>query len=159
MYPDGLNTPAQHPTVLPYPSYDAVANYPVPIRGGDLDPTQERRVVGYERYAGMLLPVFEAPPAVIQPPPATVPRGTDPIAQRLIAGGIGAGAAGAGVGWGVGQAVTGIAELGGSAGLAAILLLLLAARFGGGRTRIHNETHIHNTNRWLGRSHTTTHQR
>lgn len=157
MYPESPNSPLA-PVADPYTVIPG--NLPATTTTHAPMPVENRRVVGYERYAGdLLVPVYEALPVAAPAPPAPVPRSTDPIAQRLLAGGVGAGAAGAGVGWGIGQAITGIAELGSSAGLAAILLLLLAARLGGGRTRIHNETHIHNTNRWLGRSTTTSHQR
>lgn len=156
MYPESPNSPVKRPT----DPYTVIPGHlPATISAHTPIPVENRRIVGYERYAGdLLVPVYEALPVPAPPPPLPAQR-ADPIAQRLIAGGVGAGAAGAGLGWGAGQAITGIAELGSGAGLAAIVLLLLAARFGGGRTRIHNETHIHNTNRWLGRSTTTTHQR
>ena len=97
-------------------------------------------------------------PAPYQPRDLSPVPIIDPVAQRVMAGGIGAGAAGAGVGWGVGQAFAGIAAFGGVTSLAVIAALLLVARMGGSRTHIHNETTVHNTNRWFGKSHTTTHQ-
>lgn len=160
MFPQTPDTPATTPAVLPYDPYGAPTAYPVPTGAPGLAPTAERRIVGYERYAGdLLVPVYETVPAPVVPAPsAAVPRGVDPIAQRLLAGGIGAGAAGAGVGWGLGQTLTGIAGLGGGTSLVAILALLLLARTGRPRTTINNTTTVHNTNRWLGRSTTTTRQ-
>lgn len=112
----------------------------------------------YGNYVPM--PKDQAPaPLERQPPRDLTPLPLiDPLAQRVVAGGIAAGAAGAGVGWGAGQAFAGIAAFGGIGSLAVIALLLLAARLGGGRTTVHNHTTVTNTNRWLGRSTTNTRQ-
>ncbi|MDQ0842418.1 hypothetical protein [Streptomyces sp. V1I6] len=79
----------------------------------------------------------------------------DPIAARILSGGVGGGALAAGVGWGVGQAAAGIAAFASSGAVMVIALLLLAAKLpGAGRgsstTQIHNE--IHNHTRWLGKT-------
>jgi hypothetical protein len=103
---------------------------------------------------------------LLQPLPAYQPRDLtpvpllDPLAQRLLAAGIGGGAAAAGVGWGLGEALNGLAGVS-SGALFWLALLLAAARLPGarGRVQIHQETHVINHNRWLGRSHTSTHQR
>jgi hypothetical protein len=98
-------------------------------------------------------PMERLPPRDLTPAPLI-----DPRAQFALFGGIGAGAAGAGIGWGFGQAAAGIAEFSGGGFVGVVLLLLLAARLGGGRTTVTNTTTVHNTNRWLGRSTTNTHQ-
>jgi hypothetical protein len=143
--------------LTPYKAQSLTTYQPSP-----LEPIEGRRVVGYERYGGdLLVPVYEALPVTAQPvalrdlTPAPL---IDPVAQRVLAGGIGAGATGAGVGWGVGQAFAGIAAFGGVTSLAVIAALLLVARLGGSRTQIHNETHVTNTNRWFGKSNTPSHQ-
>lgn len=87
-------------------------------------------------------------------PPARdlTPRpGIDPVAQRMLYGGVGTGAAAAGVGWGLGEAAAGLSSGGGL-----LLLCLLAAwklstsRGGGNTTRITQTVHHHN--RWFGKS-------
>ncbi|WP_052398001.1 hypothetical protein [Streptomyces sp. NRRL F-5123] len=82
----------------------------------------------------------------------------DPRAQMVAASGISAGAAGAGIGWGIGQAAAGISAMSGGSALAVILAGLLLTKLSGrnsGGTRVHNETHITNNNRWFGKSTTT----
>lgn len=78
-----------------------------------------------------------------------------PLAWVLLFGGTGGGALSAGVGWGVGQAAQGIATSGFIGGVAVVALLLLVAKLGrvGGGTHI--EQHVHNHNRWFGRSTTS----
>lgn len=159
MYPQTPDTRRTDATVLPVHPYTATTHYPVPFEAADLVPAEARRIVGYERYAGdLLVPVYEALPAPVPPQPAVVPRGVDPLAQQLLFGGVGAGAAGAGVGWGFGQALAGIAEIGGTTGVIAVLALLALARAHAGRTTVNNHTTVNNTNRWLGRSTTNTRQ-
>lgn len=93
----------------------------------------------------------------VQPMVAPAPRDLtpqpllDPLAQRLLAGGIGAGTAGAGVGFGLNQLAAGIAMMG-TSGLAVLAALLLVAHSVKGRsvTNVRNETHVHQ--RWLGRT-------
>ncbi|WTX00946.1 hypothetical protein OG216_46825 (plasmid) [Streptomycetaceae bacterium NBC_01309] len=67
----------------------------------------------------------------------------DPMAQRIVAGGVAVGAAGAGVGWGMGQALMGIAAFSGSGTVLGMLLGLLFARALGPSTTVHHhETHV-----------------
>lgn len=131
----------------------------VPAMERHMQPTPERRIVGYERYAGGLVPVYEtAAPVLPSPPRDLSPQPViDPRAQLVLAGGVGAGAAGAGLGWGVGQAAAGIAALGGSSALLVIAALLLLAKLGrrghGGDTYNYEIT---NNNRLWGHSSTRT---
>lgn len=80
----------------------------------------------------------------------------DPLAQRMVGGGLGAGAAGAGLGWGFGQAAAGIAAFGGSSALLVLALLLLASKLGRGGSYREGDTYIDvtNINRWWGKSST-----
>lgn len=120
-----------------------------------------------EREASVWVPSAERPGEMVAIPKscyvqgvqATPPRDLapqpliDPLAQRMAGAGIGAGSAGAGVGWGFGQAAAGIATIGGTTAIVAMLALYLAAKFiGGGAVHIHNE--VHNHNKWWGRSST-----
>jgi len=95
-------------------------------------------------------------PAAVQPMP---PRDLspqplfDPLAQRMFGGGLGAGAAGAGVGWGIGQAAAGIATIGGTTAVLAMLALWLLARAGRSVTHVRQE--VHQRAGWFGRN--TTH--
>jgi hypothetical protein len=98
-------------------------------------------------------PMERLPPRDLTPVPLV-----DPVAQRVVAGGVGAGAAGAGIGWGIGQALAGIAAVGGVTALVAVVVLLALARAHAGRTTVHNHTTVNNSNRWLGRSTTNTRQ-
>lgn len=77
-------------------------------------------------------PIQQAPARDLAPQPLL-----DPIAQRMIGGGV----LGAGVGWGAAQLLSAIAGAG--TGLLAFALLLLAARMGGARsvTNIRVEQH------------------
>ncbi|WP_319365946.1 hypothetical protein [Streptomyces scabiei] len=77
----------------------------------------------------------------------------DPLAQRILAGGLGVGAAGAGLGFGLGQLAAGIALMG-SSGLALLVGLLLAAGMRG-RSVTHVRQEVHNHARWFGKTHTT----
>lgn len=89
--------------------------------------------------------------------PVVVYRGVDPRAQVLAAGGVFA----AGVGWGVGEVVSAFAGINTGSLIAAGVVLgvfKLPAAFAR-RPRITNNTTVNNTNRWLGRSTTNTHQR
>lgn len=123
-----------------------------------LVPVEGRRVVGYERYAGMLVPVYEAPAAAVRTETVIVQRGIDPRAQVMAAGGVLA----AGTGWGVNLALSPIAGMS-TGSLMAIAVAVVAIRIGPaltrGGTRVTNNTTVTHHNRWLGRSHTTTHQR
>jgi hypothetical protein len=101
-------------------------------------------------------------PAVYQPRDLTPQPVLDPVAQRMLGAGIGGGALAAGVGWGFAEAAGVFAGMSTGTILWALLLAgairtlpALVAR----RPRIHNETHVHNETRWLGRSTTNVHQR
>jgi hypothetical protein len=118
-----------------------------------IQPVPERRIVGYERYADGLLPVYE----VVAPVERTPERDLtpqpliDPRAQLVLAGGVAAGTTGAGVGWGIGQAATGIATLSGSSAILVALLLLLVAK-ARGTGRGGDTYNVTNHNRWWGKS-------
>lgn len=134
----------------------AAAHYPVPA--GDnvelhdeydpivlvQDPYDPNRSVAVRRSA--LQPTAATPPRDLTPQPLI-----DPIAARLLGGGVGGGV----LGWGAGEFVAGLGKLvsaAASAGGAAlgIALLLLAWKMtpsGGGKT-----VNITNNNRWGGRS-------
>lgn len=98
------------------------------------------------------------PKRYVQTTPRSEPRDLtpqtliDPLAQRLLAGGIGVGAAGAGLGFGFGQLAAGIALMG-TSGLALLVGLLLAASMRG-RSVTHVRQEVHNHARWFGRTHT-----
>jgi len=94
---------------------------------------------------GQMVPMRKSQaPAPVQPMPVrdlTPQPLLDPVAQRLIAGGVGIGAAGAGLGYGVGQMFAGAALMG-TSGLALLIGLLLA--FGSrGRTTVHIRQEVH----------------
>lgn len=86
-----------------------------------------------------------APPRDLSPQPLL-----DPLAQRLLAGGLGVGAAGAGLGFGFGQLAAGVALMG-TSGLALLVGLLLAAGMRGGSVT-HVRQEVHNHARWFGRN-------
>lgn len=92
-------------------------------------------------------PVQAAPVRDLTPQPLF-----DPLAQRLLAGGLGVGAAGAGLGFGFGQLAAGFALMG-TSGLALLVGLLLAAGMRGGRVT-HVRQEVHNHARWFGRTET-----
>ena len=104
---------------------------------------------------GEMVPIRKSQaPAAVQalPPRDLTPQPLlDPLAQRLLAGGLGVGAAGAGLGFGFGQLAAGLALMG-TSGLALLVGLLLAAgmRGGGSVTNIRQE--VHNHARWFGRN-------
>lgn len=99
------------------------------------------------------------PTNVYQPPRDLTPQPIlDVTAQRILATGIGGGVAAAGTGWGVGQAVGGLAGI--STGTVFWLaLLVLAAKLprAGGRARHETHNHVTNNNRWFGSSKTNLH--
>lgn len=103
---------------------------------------------------GEMVPVRKSQaPAAVQALPARdlSPQPLlDPLAQRLLAGGLGVGAAGAGLGFGLGQLAAGLALMG-TSGLALLVGLLLAAGMRGGSvTNVRQE--VHNHARWFGRN-------
>lgn len=107
------------------------------------DPYDPSRSVAVRRSA--LQPVQSAPPRDLTPQPLL-----DPMAQRLISGGVGVGAAGAGIGWGAGQMFAGVALMG-TSGLLFLLGMLLAAGVRG-RDGVHVHQEVHNHARWFGRN-------
>lgn len=136
-----MNEPVIHQAVTPtaiYPAHEAPL---VPVEG--------RRIVGYERYAGGLVPVYEAPAPAVRTETVVMQRGIDKTAQQLVATGICA----AGVGLGIDLTGHGIgAILGGSGGTwALVALLLLRFRPANRTTTVHNHNHG-----WFGRN--TTHK-
>jgi hypothetical protein len=90
-------------------------------------------------------PVRAAPVRDLSPRPLI-----DPLAQRLLAGGLGVGAAGAGLGFGFGQLAAGLALMG-TSGLVLLVGLLLAAGMRGGSVT-HVRQEVHNHARWFGRN-------
>lgn len=107
------------------------------------DPYDPSRSVAVRR--SVLQPVQSAPPRDLTPQPLF-----DPVAQRLISGGVGIGAAGAGLGWGAGQMFAGVALMG-TSGLLLLLGMLLAAGMRG-RGSVHVRQEVHNHARWFGRN-------
>jgi hypothetical protein len=104
-----------------------------------------------EFFDPTLLPAYQ--PRDLAPQPVV-----DPVAQRIVAGGVAVGAAGAGVGWGASQVLEGVAATTGSAGgalLGVLLGVVLARAFGPATTVHHHETHVHNRG-LLARSSVTT---
>ncbi|MET9776195.1 hypothetical protein ABZ023_18375 [Streptomyces sp. NPDC006367] len=110
------------------------------------DPYDPNRSIAVRRSA--LQPVVPTPARDLTPQPLI-----DPLAARLLGGGVGAGVAG----WGAGEFLAGASQLvsaaaGVGSAAVAIALLLLAWKMtpsGGGKT-----VHITNHNRWGGRSST-----
>jgi hypothetical protein len=100
--------------------------------------------------------------AVYQPRDLTPQPLLDPLAQQILAAGVGGGALSAGTGWAISEVIGAAAGIG-VGGLAWIVVLVVAARAVPAavarRPRIHNETHVHHENRWFGRSHTSVQQR
>jgi hypothetical protein len=143
-----------------------VQSYRLPLDAPIAGPVQlygERPQIVWiqDAYGGSVPVLRDHVPAMEQQPPRDLAPAPllDPLAQRVLGAGIGAGAAGAGIGWGAGQAFAGIAAFGGTSSLAIIFALLLATRFGRPTTKVTNHTNVTNTNRWFGRSTTSTHQR
>lgn len=118
---------------------------------GDRDP-----IVWIPGAYGEMVPVrkSQAPAAVLPLPPRdlTPQPLLDPLAQRLLAGGLGVGAAGAGLGFGLGQLAAGLALMG-TSGLALLVGLLLAAGMRGGAVT-HVRQEVHNHARWFGKTNT-----
>ncbi|MDT0469679.1 hypothetical protein [Streptomyces gibsoniae] len=122
--------------------------------GGDVQLAAERGPVVYVAgaYGGFVAVRREDLPTLPAPLPlAPVAQGPDPLAQRMLAAGLGGGALSAGVGFGLGQLLNALAGVG--SGVALLAVLLAAARIipparGGGD--VHVTQHI--TSRWWGRS-------
>ncbi|WP_079158669.1 hypothetical protein [Streptomyces caniscabiei] len=125
------------------------------VRPAEVELYDERDpVVWIPGAYGEMVPVrkSQAPAAVQALPPRDLsPQPLlDPLAQRLLAGGLGVGAAGAGLGFGLGQLAAGIAMMG-TSGLALLVGLLLAAGMRGGAVT-HVRQEVHNHARWFGRN-------
>ncbi|WP_031189831.1 MULTISPECIES: hypothetical protein [Streptomyces] len=92
-------------------------------------------------------PVQPTPPRDLSPQPVL-----DPLAQRLLGGGIGGGALAAGVGWGAAQIVDAATAAGaGLIGWAILIVLLLKTSRRGGDTYNINQT-VHASTKWFGRT-------
>lgn len=112
------------------------------------DPYDPSRSVAVRRSA--LQPVQPTPPRDLTPQPLF-----DPVAQRLLGGGVGGGV----LLWGGGKFLVGASDFVSSlSGVGALLFFLAlagarAALVGGrGGTYIHNEQHTHIQQKWLGRN-------
>lgn len=141
-------------TVIPTsvaPRYDVEPVVDAPL---DLPPGAEVRIVGYQPYAGGLVPIREVVHHIERTPErnlAPVPL-LDPAAQKMLGGGIGVGCAAAGVGWGIGEAASGLGVGGGLV----ILAIIVAAKWSG-RARVTQNVNVHqHAHGWLGRNHHTT---
>ncbi|MGY6019572.1 hypothetical protein [Streptomyces spinosirectus] len=136
-----------------------------PIHPADVELYGERQPVAWVPSAENPNVMVAVPKQYVQPMQPAPPRDLtpvplfDPQAQRLFAGGLGVGAAGAGLGFGLGQLAAGIAMMG-TSGLAILAGLLLAAGSlrGRGVVNVHNESHTHVTQKWLGRTSVTNNQ-
>lgn len=148
--PDRPTIVGQPSPLAGWPTLDDHRAELVPYQSADLIPVDDRRVVGYERYAGMLVPVYESRqlPAIQPLPPQR--HGIDPMAQRMLYGGVGTGAAAAGVGWGLGEAAAGLSSGGGLLLLCLLAAWKLSSSRGQGNTHITQTVHHHN--RWFGKS-------
>lgn len=99
--------------------------------------------------ARLLQPFQPAPARDLSPQPLL-----DPVAARMGCAGIGGGVFAAGVGWGAAQVLSAAASS--ITGLAVLAAILVAARAIGGRgSSTHIEQHVHNHNRWFGKSTTS----
>ncbi|MFJ3037735.1 hypothetical protein [Streptomyces tendae] len=107
-------------------------------------PNAYGEMVPMRRSQAPVMPVA-TPPRDLTPQPVL-----DPLAQRMAAAGVGAGAAGAGVGWGIGQAAAGVASIGGTTAVVAMLALWLLAR--ASRPSVQVRQTVHNHAKWWGRN-------
>lgn len=140
-------------SALPEP-YQRYAHPPV-VQPAEVELYDDRDpVVWIPGAYGEMVPVrkSQAPAAVLPAPPRdlTPQLLVDPLAQRLLAGGLGVGAAGAGLGFGFGQLAAGLALMG-TSGLALLVGLLLAAGMRGGSVT-HVRQEVHNHAKWFGRN-------
>ncbi|MFD0416110.1 hypothetical protein [Streptomyces sp. NPDC127108] len=126
-HPERPTAPEVHHPI-PITAVERYTAPPVPAQTG----VERGPVVWVPDAYGRMVPM----PKHLAPPPvlATEPRDLsplpllDPVAQRLIGGGIGGGALSAGVGYGAGQAISAAAGFASGAGLWLVLLLLLLLR-------------------------------
>ena len=160
-----LPQPEAVPTPFPPGHPDGPPVQPLPASWGEpvLDPFGQREAVKWTTDAygqPVLMKAADIPQTQPTPPRDLTPRGIDPSAQRLAAGGVLA----AGAGWGVGEAVNAAAGLG-AGSLIALAALVVAWKVGPaiGRKTINNITNTTTMNvtatnhsRWFGRSTTTT---
>jgi hypothetical protein len=146
-------TTAGQPTHTPYTPATRPTNNAIELY-------DERPAVVYVPSAEDPRVMVAVPKQYVQPMQALPARDLtpqpllDPMAQRMIGAGVGGGAFAAGVGYGVGQAMTGLAGVtsGGLFWLAVIILALKlpsAGRGTGGPTTF-NTTHVHQ--KWLGKT-------
>jgi hypothetical protein len=152
--PDRRPATTGQPTYQPEPIYPVQTYQPGPIVFVP-DPYDPNRSVAIPAQ-------YAQAPAVYQPRDLTPQPLLDPVAQRMLGAGIGGGALAAGVGWGAAETIGAFAGVGTGTFVLGICLLgavrtlpALVAR----RPRIHNETHVHQENRWFGHSTTNVHQR
>jgi len=134
------------------------------IRPAEVELYDDRDPIVYVPDAyGEMVPMRKSQaPAPMQPaqPRDLTPQPLfDPLAQRMLGGGIGAGAAGAGIGFGLNQVAAGIAVMG-TSGVVILAALLLAATGLRGRSVVHvrNEQHTHVEQKWFGRTDLTNNQ-
>ncbi|MFE1205662.1 hypothetical protein ACFW5V_28660 [Streptomyces sp. NPDC058762] len=127
---------------------------PRPVHGEVELQAERDPIVWVPDAYGEMVPMLRSHAPVL--PDATPPRDLapqpvfDPLAQRLVGAGVGAGAAGAGLGWGIGQAAAGVATIGGSTAVVAMLALWLLAR--ASRPSVHVRQEVHNHARWFGKN-------
>lgn len=131
--------------------------HPTVVRPAEVELYDDRDpVVWIPGAYGEMVPVRKSQaPAAVQPAPVRdlAPQPfLDPLAQRMAGAGIGAGAAGAGIGWGIGQAAAGIATIGGTTSVLAMLALWLLAQARRPSVQVRQEVHNHAS--WLGRNST-----
>ncbi|MEU3527544.1 hypothetical protein AB0E62_27360 [Streptomyces sp. NPDC038707] len=126
-----------------------------PLRPAGIELHDDRDPVAWVPNAyGEMVPMRRSqlqPVAPAEPRDMTRQPVLDPLAQRMLAGGLGVGAAGAGVGFGLGQLAAGVTMMG-TSGLAILVVLLLAASSLRGRSvvNVRNTTHVHQ--QWFGRT-------
>jgi hypothetical protein len=156
-----MSLPDRRPATIGQPIYQPTPiNQPVETyRPGPIvfvpDPYDPNRSVAIPAQ-------YAQAPAVYQPRDLTPQPLLDPVAQRMLGAGVGGGALAAGVGWGASEAVGAIAGIG-TGTMLWLACFVVAVRTLPGlvarRPRIHNETHVHHENRWLGHSTTNIQQR
>lgn len=156
MHHHHLDTPAEYGLALPEQPVTPTAIVPAAEREPMVYvPGPGNAFVAVPRSTALAYGYLAQQPAHLPATPVPAGPAVDPLAQRMVAAGVGGGVATAGIGWGIGQALAG-----GGVSLALLVAALLVARFAGRRGGAGggSETHIHvtNNNRWLGRSSTTT---
>jgi hypothetical protein len=156
-----MSLPDRRPATIGQPTYQPIPiNQPPAVyRPGPIvfvpDPYDPNRSVAIPAQ-------YVQTPAVYQPRDLTPQPLLDPVAQRMLSAGVGGGALAAGVGWGASEAIGAVPGIGAGTMLWLACFIVAARTLPGlvaRRPRIHNETHVHNTNRWFGKSTTNIHQR